>query len=233
MNIDKKCRLILRNPNPRESGLRIICVSMVAILILSLIPILMVGKYNVPAADDYLMLKEPLKQFVAENGNPLSAIRIIWEKVSAGYTSWQGTFSYYILNAVASLIGLTPENGYSAVNSIMLIVFLIGVFSLCYSILRLNLKMRMEAVVALFVLVSITVIELLPSPVEAFFWFNGSSLYTGIFAIAMGSIAYFLFLTSDHCKCFVSIHILCLSLMLIFVGGGNYPTDYVVYWLLV
>lgn len=63
----------------------------------------------------------------------------------------------------------------------------------------------------------------MPRPVEAFFWFNGSSLYSGIFSVALIAIASFGNLIKRKSKPRLA-NILITSVLILFVAGGNYPT---------
>ena len=101
-----------------------------ALLLLSLIPILSVGRYARAAADDYgygIFTHQAL-----QNGRGF--LRAIWRTATGYYDSWQGTFS------ALALMSLTPciwsEQAYWLTPAVMLLSLVGGTLRLSHTLCR-------------------------------------------------------------------------------------------------
>ena len=196
---------------------RLILILVLAALALSLVPILLTGRYALPAADDFNYSFRARHLVESGAGFP-GAVRGAVETVRAFYGTWQGTFSAIFLMALQpSVFG---EGWYTLTPVIMLGALLAGTFVLCLVLSRRVFGLSgstggIAAALALFL-----GIQLLPSPVQGLFWYNGSIYYIFFHSLALLALALGVRLVKDGglWRCVL------LCLLALILGGGNYVT---------
>lgn len=143
-----------------------------ALLLLTLIPIFVLGQYARPAADDYGY--GIFTHWAVQTGEGF--LRAVWHTATGYYKSWQGTFS------ALALMSLTPciwsEQTYWLTPVVMLLALVIGTAQLMYALcVRLVGGTRRQAVV-LSIALLLPTIQCLRAPIHSFFWWNGAVYYT-------------------------------------------------------
>ena len=187
------------------------------ILCAFLLPLLSAGMYAVPCADDYSYGYEAHRVFT-ETGSPLKAILRGLEHVGEVYTIWQGTYSAIFLFSVQPAI--FGERLYALTSVIMLTALTAGCIAVCVELFSgvFGLDKRLSACVGCVCVIACT--QLLPSPVQGFYWYNGAIFYTFFYGLSL--IAFALGIrcikSSRRAPC-VWLCVLCA-----FLGGGNYVT---------
>ncbi len=187
------------------------------ILALSLIPILILGRYNVPSADDF-SYGEPVYHALQEGGSFLTALRTAVEVCRDTYFSWQGSFSAVFLMALQPAV--FGERLYALTPFLMLGMYLAGSFSFCVCLFSRVFGLPRTFGCSVAALLSLVSIQLVPCPVQSLFWYNGSVYYT--FAYGLSLIAFALCIATAQEG---GWRILPLCLLSFVLGGCNYVTS--------
>jgi len=166
-------------PTPwfRIKGLkRITFMIIFVLLLLSLIPLIMIAKYDLPVGDDLLTFNVDAAQ-ISTNKHALGAVfNVAYEKTVSYYNNWQGTyftaFFTYLLSSFISIsfYGLSPI--------IMLLAFVISTLYFSYVLATRYLKLDRVSWLLMSLTALLFQIQLLPSITEAFFLLNTAMLYT-------------------------------------------------------
>jgi hypothetical protein len=193
----------------------------VAIVFLSLylallLPLYAIGLFDVPSVDDFSISPAPAVS------NPIDWFKTRIDSTLYGYNHWQGTFSSYFFSFLSPLN--FSDMNYYICPLFLLSIFNISLFLMMYQALHVRLHLQIQHTLILFTIVATMAIQLMPSPVEAFYWWSGGFLYIGFFSVAMLAAALFLYLLSKKISWKHTFSYLLLGLLLFIVGGSNYPT---------
>ena len=195
----------------------IILAGLVAVLLASLFPLMLAGIYDVPSGDDYPYAVEAHLAYV-KTGSIRQAIRGAAEQTLISYRNWQGTYSAIFLMSLQpatfefTLYRITPV--------IMLTGLLAGTFSVITVLFNRILHLGNTIGLITAALASILCIQLLPSPVEGLYWFNGSVYYTFFHGVALLCFA----LLIEYITCGGEGKLIVLIFLELFLAGGNFPT---------
>ena len=139
---------------------------LLALLAISLIPILLLGRYDWPSADDYsyaLLSHESL----LKGEFPLVGS---WKYILNCYKGWQGTFS------AIGMMTLTPLTFspflYWLTPVVMLASLCIGTFKLAHTLVCRALGGTWRQVIFLAVPILLLSIQFVSSPKDTFYWWN-------------------------------------------------------------
>jgi len=199
-----------------QSSIKICSYISFGILILSVIPLIILGFYSHPLGDDYhygILAKRAL-----ESGNLFSAISAAAQGTKEQYYAWQGTYSaMFLMHLPPQIFGDVFYKLYPAV----LITALGGsIFYLLKPIICSYLASGKHIWVLLSSITVFLCLEQVPLMGETFYWYNGSMYYTGFLAATFfffGILLRFLIDEKSH-------RIFYLSLLGLFLAGGNYAT---------
>lgn len=208
----------------RMSEKRIFIVLLAGMVIL-LIPMLAIARYNVPCADDYSYGK--LTHLAWKQSHSL------WDVFYQGlqtikqyYYGWQGTYSAVLTFSLQPAV--FGENWYPLTTYIMLISLCGGIIYLFDVVFRRILNAAWYQAGIVIIVVSAVCTQLLPSPVEAFYWFNGSAYYTFFFGISLvlyAKILTYIRLSETALSPARRIlRLLFLSVLSVIISGSNYVT---------
>ncbi len=190
---------------------------LLGLLLLSLIPLLVIGRYIVPCADDFSYGAAAHAEYLA-SGSVLRTLHVGLQQVKATYFGWQGTFSAVLLMSVQPAVFGTQY--YILTPFIMLLSLVCGLFCLCRALFSglLGLSKALSGCIA--AVAALLCIQLLPSPAQGFFWFNGAVYYTFFFGVMLMSFA----LGLRYLRRGGAGRLLLLCLLGVFLGGGNFVT---------
>lgn len=189
---------------------------LLALLALSLIPILMLGRYDWPSADDYsyaLCTHEALLQ-----GQCPFAASV--KHIAACYEGWQGTFSAILLmtftplTASPLLYWLTPV--------VMLSSLCLGTFKLADTLARRALGGSWRQTVFLAAPILLLSIQFVLSPKDTFYWWNGAVYYTFTYGVSLLLVERMVALKLASTRGQVLWAVLPGALAALLVGGSNY-----------
>lgn len=203
--------------NKQTVSLRLLLIMAVAALIALLIPMLMLGRYAVMSADDFGYSGTAHLAWKA-TGSVYAAMRAAWIETVETWHGWQGTFSAIFLMSMQP--ALFNESLYVLTPVILIFSLLLGVFTLCLSLFGevFRTDRRVAGITAAAVCALCT--QLPPSPVQAFYWFNGGVYYVFFHGMAMAAVALAIRLVRRGGWG----RALLLCLLCVLLGGGNYVT---------
>lgn len=192
-------------------------------IIIILIPMLVIAKYDVPCADDYnygLLTHLEWEQ----SHSILNVLKKSVQQVKQSYFDWQGTYSaVFAFSLQPAIFG---EEWYPLTTFIMLISLCGGISYLFIIVFRqiLNATWYQTGIVTIALLAICT--QLLPSPVEAFYWYNGSVYYTffwGISLVLYAKVLMYIRLSDTVLSPVKRIlRLLSLSILSAIIAGTNY-----------
>mgnify|MGYP000017640997 CR=1 FL=1 len=162
----------------------------VIIFILSLIPVLYIAIYNHPSVDDFFNGNLARDTF-QETRSVYKTLSTAYDNTLHTYNSWQGSFSSVFLMSLQPTIW--SDNLYFLTTFIMLLSFIISSFFFSYELLVKLLKLSKTAwLIIISVIVGVS-IQLVPSPVSAFYWYTGSVYYTFFYSLSLFLVVFLLY----------------------------------------
>lgn len=187
------------------------------LLAVLVVPMIMLGQYDVPCADDYSFGTRAHHAYAA-TGSFLAAVKTAAEEARLSYSSWQGSFSAIFLMALQPAV--FGERLYALTAPIMLFALIGGTYCFCSVIFKDVFGAPRDAGYCAAALILVLCTQLPLSPVQGFYWFNGAVYYTLFYGVALTALA----LAVKLFKHGGVIRAILLSLIAVFLGGGNYVT---------
>ena len=185
------------------------------ILLLSLIPLIWLGRYNYPTGDDYYYGAETHLVW-QQTGSIIQTLDAACAGVADSYQIWQGTYSALFLMYLAP--NVFSNTAYHLVTFVILLLLCGGIFYLLCPLLRRFLPGTCGEWITVSSILSFLCIQTVEFQCDSFYWYNGSMYYTGFFAVTLFFLGT-LFRYLDNGK---RILLLPLLLFAVFLGGGNY-----------
>ena len=152
---------------------------LLALLAASLIPVLVLGRYDWPSSDDYCYAYLPHEALLQDG----SFWGEVWHTMWGYYKSWQGTFMALGLMAVTPLT--FSEYLYWLTPVVMLSSLCIGTFKLTGTLVRRGLGGTWRQTVFIAVPLLLLSIQFVSSPKDSFYWWNGAVYYTFTYGIML------------------------------------------------
>ena len=189
----------------------------VCLTILSLLPVMYLGRYNYPTGDDYFYGAETVHIW-EETGSLGEVVAEAARGTIEQYANWQGTYAaIFFMFLTPNIFGFTA---YRFVAPVMILLLVGANFYLLKQIICGLLRAPRELWLAASALLTFVCVHTVPSPGESFFWYIGAMYYTGFYALT-------LFLFGVMLRYLISprkFHMPMIVLLAVLVGGGNYPT---------
>ena len=186
-----------------------------AILLLSLIPLIWLGRYNYPTGDDYYYGAETHLVW-QQTGSITQTLDAACAGVADSYQIWHGTYSALFLRYLAPKE--CSNTAYHLVTFVILLLLCGGIFYLLRPLFRRFLPGTCGEWITVSSILSFLCIQTVEFQCDSFYWYNGSMYYTGFFAVTLFFLGT-LFRYLDNGK---RILLLPLLLFAVFLGGGNY-----------
>lgn len=186
-----------------------------AILLLGLIPLVWLGRYNYPTGDDYYYGVEA-HQVWQQTGSPAQVISAACAGVAKSYQIWQGTYSALFLMYLAP--NVFSNTAYHLVTFVILLLLCGGIFYLLRPLVCRFLPGTNGEWITISSVLSFLCIQTVAFQSDSFYWYNGSMYYTGFFAVTL----FFLGTLLRYLYSGKRILLLPLLLFSVFLGGGNY-----------
>ena len=186
-----------------------------AILLLNLIPLIWLGRYNYPTGDDYYYGAETHLVW-QQTGSIIQTFTAACAGVADSYQIWQGTYSALFLMYLAP--NVFSNTAYHLVTFVILLLLCGGIFYLLCPLFRRFLPGTFGEWITVSSILSFLCIQTVEFQSDSFYWYNGSMYYTGFFAVTLFFLGT-LFRYLDNGK---RILLLPLLLFAVFLGGGNY-----------
>lgn len=200
---------------------KMLSIIVLAIVIFAVLPLLYIGRYAVPCADDYTYGYYPYV-FWKTTGSLRETFRWALYQVKATYDTWQGTFSSAFLMSISPAIW--GEKCYFVTPIIMIGTMIFSHFLLLY-VLLVNILKASKHIWCIISGVLVTCfLETMQSPVNAFFWFNGAVHYMFMHSCMIILFALYIKMGTENKKWKNDCICLGACLMAVACGGSNYAT---------
>lgn len=198
-----------------------VCWILAAIFVISLIPLFILSFYNHPAIDDYyygIKTHRAVSEAESETGLLSAAV----DQVVQTYGEWQGTYSAVFLFSLQP--GIFGEQWYVLSTFILLSVFIFANLFFAHVFLRKILGTSKYAGIGIALSVLLVSVQLVPSPLQSYFWWNGSIYYTFFYSLSLILFALIgIYLKSESRVS--RIGCVCGGLLLAAIlGGANFVT---------
>lgn len=196
---------------------KISCYILLIVMLLSLLPIMYLGRYDHPTGDDYYYGINP-RRVLAEGGGFGGVLKEAAKGVVYEYYHWQGTYSaIFLMYLPPNMLG---DDFYHFVPTFLLIAYTGAVFWLLKPVVCVWLKGSRYLWCGLSSAFVLFTVQLVPFKLEAFYWYTGAMYYTGFFSATL----FFFGLLFRYLISGKRILIPLLMLLAVFLAGGNYVT---------
>lgn len=196
---------------------RMLLILLLLFLAVSLVPLLLLAPYAVPCADDYSYGAQTHAVFTS-SGSLTQTLAAALTQVKSTYRNWQGSFSAIFLMALQPAV--FGARWYFLTPVLMLLSLLGGLFCFCLALFSgvFGLPRPLSGCVA--AVTALLSLQLIPSPVQGLYWYNGAVYYTFFHGLALLAFALALRLIRRG----GAGRQLLLCLLAVILGGGNYVT---------
>ena len=191
---------------------------LICVLIVTLLPIIIISQYDHSCADDY-SYGERVKDALARTHNPIEIGKAVASTVTSSYNSWQGPYSAIVLFSLQPAVW--GEQYYFLSAYLIIAAMLWGVFSFFRAWIGGGYG-RNDIADIVSCCVSILFLQLLPSPAQGIFWWNGASYYTIWNALMLVQISRFFRFAQTRRITFVQCAV--SALLGFLLTGSNFVT---------
>lgn len=196
---------------------RIVCIAAIVILIISIIPMLWIGRYLHPFGDDYVFGAKVYKLW-NETHSLLACIQGARDVAMTMYHTWQGTYSACFLMALQP--GVFGQYGLGPV--ILLFSLMGSTYTLLYMVMRKLLHAsRMEYLFMATLFVTVTV-QFTYSYYDAFYWYNGAMYYTLFYSLSLFLASLLIGYTQASTMTMKVVIGVASAILAIVIAGGNF-----------
>ena len=209
--------------SPEKScDLRRLSYLLIVIYALSLIPVLVIGKYDYPSADDFSMGLGTRLVYEATGSLLAVAGKILSETVRY-YRTWIGYFTSCLFTTVSP--ATFGEAWYALTPAVILLALHVGVAVFFYALMEKALGMNRYARRCMTVLALFLMVQRMPEGslrVEAFYWYSGAGNYTLTFSAGLLYLAFYVLSVCGVRSKKRSLFLVLACIMGFLAGGGNY-----------
>lgn len=213
--------------NKSNRWIRFFLIGVAVILLLAaVLPLLYISKFSHPCADDYSygLLTHQVWNTTHSFGATLQQAFL---KVKESYDSWQGTHTSIFLMALSPAV-FEGSIGYGVSAFIMMFMLVLSVTCTMYTLFVKIFKAKTWQAVFIAFVTIFWMIESVYSPVNAFFWFNGSVHYNfmhGCMLLMACNIMNYLIEKKEQDRTSHKVFYLMFASFFAFMcGGANYAT---------
>ena len=195
---------------------------LIVIYALSLIPVLVIGKYDYPSADDFSMGLGTRLVYEATGSLLAVAGKILSETVRY-YRTWIGYFTSCLFTTVSP--ATFGEAWYALTPAVILLALHIGVAVFFYALMEKALGMNRYVRRCMTVLALFLMVQRMPEGslrVEAFYWYSGAGNYTLTFSAGLLYLAFYVLSVCGVRSKNRSLFLVLACIMGFLAGGGNY-----------
>ena len=195
---------------------------LIVIYALSLIPVLVIGKYDYPSADDFSMGLGTRLVYEATGSLLAVAGKILSETVRY-YRTWIGYFTSCLFTTVSP--ATFGEAWYALTPAVILLALHVGVAVFFYALMEKALGMNRYARRCMTVLALFLMVQRMPEGslrVEAFYWYSGAGNYTLTFSAGLLYLAFYVLSVCGVRRKNRSLFLVLACIMGFLAGGGNY-----------
>lgn len=206
----------------KSCDLRRLSYLLIVIYALSLIPVLVIGKYDYPSADDFSMGLGTRLVYEA-TGSLLAVSGKILSETVRYYRTWIGYFTSCLFTTVSP--ATFGEAWYVLTPAVILLALHVGVAVFFYALMEKALGMNRYARRCMTVLALFLMVQRMPEGslrVEAFYWYSGAGNYTLTFSAGLLYLAFYVLSVCGVRSKKRSLFLVLACIMGFLAGGGNY-----------
>lgn len=195
---------------------------LIVIYVLSLIPVLVIGKYDYPTADDFSMGLGTRLVYEA-TGSLLAVAGKILSETARYYRTWIGYFTSCLFTTVSP--ATFGEAWYALTPAVILLALHVGVAVFFYALMEKALGMNRYVRRCMTVLALFLMVQRMPEGslrVEAFYWYSGAGNYTLTFSVGLLYLAFYVLSVCSIRRKNRSLFLVLACIMGFLAGGGNY-----------
>lgn len=195
---------------------------LIVIYALSLIPVLVIGKYDYPSADDFSMGLGTRLVYEA-TGSLFAVAGKILSETARYYRTWIGYFTSCLFTTVSP--ATFGETWYALTPAVILLALHIGVAVFFYALMEKALGMNRYVRRCMTVLALFLMVQRMPEGslrVEAFYWYSGAGNYTLTFSAGLLYLAFYVLSVCGVRNKNRSLFLVLACIMGFLAGGGNY-----------
>lgn len=204
-----------------QNTYKIIAIGAFVLLIIGIIPLIYIGRYAHPCADDFTYGYYTHAIWSTTKSLP-QTLDWAFRQVKITYDTWQGTFSSAFLMALSPAIW--GEEYYFLSPIILIGMMVLAYFSLGYVILVKLLRTSKSIWVIISSLVTFLIIETVPSPVNAYYWYNGAVHYNFMHSCMILLFAAMLCVENGSGRLKEILLYIASCILSVLCGGSNYST---------
>ena len=209
--------------SPEKScDLRRLSYLLIVLYALSLIPVLIIGKYDYPSADDFSMGLGTRLVYEATGSLLAVAGKILSETVRY-YRTWIGYFTSCLFTTVSP--ATFGEAWYALTPAVILLALHVGVAVFFYALMEKALGMNRYVRRCMTALALFLMVQRMPEGslrVEAFYWYSGAGNYTLTFSAGLLYLAFYVLSICGVRSKNRSLFLVLACIMGFLAGGGNY-----------
>lgn len=198
---------------------RMLVLVLSAALVCALAPLYGAAAYSRAGVDDYRYGYRTHEAWT-ETGSPAAVLAAAGEEAAATYTEWQGSYAAIFLMALEP--GAFSDGAYGLSTWLLLTAFVAGMLYFLTALFRRLLGMPRWAAAGAGIAVTLAAVQFVPSPCEAFFWFNGGVYYTFFFSLSLFAAGLLLRRTDRK----TAAQWVLLPIIGVLIGGGNLVTAF-------
>lgn len=206
----------------KNCDLRRLSYLLIVIYALSLIPVLVIGKYDYPSADDFSMGLGTRLVYEATGSLFAVAGKILLE-TARYYRTWIGYFTSCLFTTVSP--ATFGEAWYALTPAVILLALHVGVVIFFYALMEKALGMNRYVRRCMTVLALFLMVQRMPEGslrVEAFYWYSGAGNYTLTFSAGLLYLAFYVLSVCGVRSKNRSLFLVLACIMGFLAGGGNY-----------
>ena len=206
----------------RNCDIRRLSHLLIVIYVLSLIPVLVIGKYDYPSADDFSMGLGTRLVYEA-TGSLFAVAGKILSETARYYRTWIGYFTSCLFTTVSP--ATFGEAWYALTPAVILLALHVGVVVFFYALMEKALGMNRYVRRCMTVLALFLMVQRMPEGslrVEAFYWYSGAGNYTLTFSAGLLYIAFYVLSVCGVRRKNRSLFLVLACIMGFLAGGGNY-----------
>lgn len=191
------------------------------LFVLSLLPLLWLGRYNVMCVDDYDYGRR-VHDVWMETGSLMQSVKMAWQQNMGFYQDWQGTYISCFLMA------LCPMN-FNYGTGYVVPVLMIGMFAVSTFVLGRHILHRWFGIdktggnFVMFVLLFMFY-QVLEAPFEGIYWYNGATHYVLMQSVWFFTLTAISMSLWSRKKSEEAVWCAAAAVLAVVVGGGNLVT---------
>lgn len=197
-----------------------LALGMCLLLAASLIPLLVIARYNVPSADDYTHGVAGYANWQEHHSVPL-LLQASFAYTQNLFHTWTGLYTIGIIPLSAPLV----MDQYWIVPYFTLLPLCFAVLFLLFALLRNVFKADAWTSLLMAAVTSLCVVQLVPCRAESFYWHSAATTYTTATALLFVALGLTVWAISKKSGRFTIFYMIFCPLLILVYGGANFITS--------